>query len=58
MRLTIQQTVLPIPGGAGVRKMKGVQNPEVQEFRMTSRIKGRQGGQKLLEITRTYAVAP
>jgi hypothetical protein len=38
--------------------MKGVQNPEVQEFRMTSRIKGRQGGQKLLEITRTYAVAP
>ena len=33
MKLTIPQTVLPIPGGAGVRKMKGVQNPEVQEFR-------------------------
>jgi hypothetical protein len=34
MKLTIPQTVVSIPDGAGVREMKGVQNPEVQEFRI------------------------
>jgi len=51
MKLTIQQTVLPIPGGAGVRKMKGVQNPEVQEFSNDLTHKGQT---RRTEITRNY----